>query len=215
MSLSAPGAASTAFDFAIELLHGEVLRPIMVRLADEGVPLSAIARATKVPLAAVHETVGQALSAARLLQSPPADWPPGQLSSQRQGRRVSFDETELTCALQHRFGLTRQQTLLLMVMLKRKLAAKDALHAAAQAVHAPGHETCPKLVEVVVCKLRKRMKRHGYQIHTVWASGYFLSLDDRKAILKEVGVALAHVEPKVDLKVNEPLQVPVTSRPPR
>jgi len=193
-------------------LNDEVLRPIMVRLADEGVPVSAIARAMRVPREDVHETVGQALSAARLLESPPADWPPGQPAGQRQGRRVHCDETELTCALQHRYQLTRQQTLLLVVMLKRKLATKEALHAAAQAVHAPGHETSHKLVDVVLCKLRKRMAKHGYAIQTVWASGYFLSLDDRRAILKAVNVALPDVEPG---QVKEPIKVPVRRRDPR
>jgi len=198
-------------DYLIEVIHGAVLRPVMVRLADEGVPVSAIARAMQVPSAAVHETIGAALQAARLLESPPTDWPPGQPASRRAGRRVVYDESELTTALQHRYDITRQQALLLVVMLKRPRATKEVLHAAAQAVHAPGHETSHKLVDVVICKLRKRMKRWGYEVHTIWAGGYFLSLDDRKEILKAVGLTLPDVNPDY----AAPIKVPVTSKPRR
>lgn len=191
-------------DYAIEIANGDLFRPIMVRLADEGVPVRAIARAFRVPFAAVNETITAALQAARLLACPPIDWPPTQPSNQRTGRAVRHSESELITTLQHRYAITRQQALLLIVMLKRELATKEVLHAAAQLVHGPGQETSKKLVDVLICKLRKRMAKHGHTIETIWGGGYFLTENDRKAILKEIGLSRDPVT-----------HVPVRSRPRR
>ncbi|MBO0715705.1 MAG: helix-turn-helix domain-containing protein [Rhizobiales bacterium] len=187
-------------DYAIEVANGHLFRPVMVRLADEGVPVRAIARSFRVPFAAVNETIAAALQAARLLACPPIDWPPTQPAHQRYGRAVRYSEGELITALQHRYNITRQQALLLIVMLKRELATKEMLHAAAQLVHGPGQETSRKLVDVLICKLRKRMAKHGFTIQTIWGGGYFLAENDRKAILQAVG------------RHPGPLKVPVPKR---
>lgn len=183
----------------------------MLRLAGEGVPISAIARCMNVPRTEVHEAIMVAVRGARLLAPPPADWPPGQPSSQRRGRAIRYDDIELTVALQRRFQITRQQTLLLLVMLKRSLATKEALHAAAQQVHGPEYETSQKLVDVLICKLRRRMKRHGFMIGTIWGAGYSLPIGHRKGILRAIGLAL----PDLDPQAQPPVKVPVRSTPRR
>jgi len=177
-------------DFA----HVGILCPIMVRLADEGVPLNAIARATQLPLPVVHATITDALQSARLLDRPPNEWPQKQPPTQRSGRKTPFHDYELITALQHRYDVTRQQALLLAVLLKKECASKEILHAAAQQIHAPDRpETCPKLIDVVIYKLRRRLIKHGYSIVTIWAGGYYLPANHRRNILAEIGFT---VEPE-------------------
>ena len=183
---------SSVEDYAIEVKWGEVLRPVMVRLADEGVPTSCISRSMGVPLPAVNETIAAALANAHILETPPADWPPGQPASERCGHR-SYSKGELIIALQHLLGITHQQALLLSVLIKKPRATKDVLHAAAQSISE--RPSKPKLIDVVIHKLRMRMQRHGYRIMTIWGGGYYLYPEDRKAILDAIGLSMPAVEP--------------------
>ena len=145
----------------------------------------------QVPLPAVNETIAAALAAASILESPPPDWPPGQPSSQRNGHR-SYSKGELVVALQHLIGITHQQALLLSVLIKKPRATKDVLHAAAQSISE--RQTKPKLIDVVIHKLRRRMARHGYRVMTIWGGGYYLYPEDRKAILDAIGMAIPNIE---------------------
>ena len=61
----------------MELRAYESVSHIAVRLADEGVPLRAIARATDIPSARLYETLTLAKMEGRLLELPRDDWPPG------------------------------------------------------------------------------------------------------------------------------------------
>ena len=56
---------------------------IAVKLADEGVPLRAIARATAIPSATLYEVLIEARTEGRLLALPRDDWPPGCPRDQR------------------------------------------------------------------------------------------------------------------------------------
>ena len=56
---------------------------IAVRLADQGVPLRAIARAVRMPSSDLREQLHEALSDGRLLELPCDDWPPGCPKDQR------------------------------------------------------------------------------------------------------------------------------------
>src|SRR3954465_15888923 len=69
-SLGSMGYALPAVDFAI-------------RLADEGVPLRAIARATKIPSEELRTALEEARDDGRLIELPRDDWPPGFPRDQR------------------------------------------------------------------------------------------------------------------------------------
>jgi hypothetical protein len=52
------------------------LSEVAIRLADEGVPLCAIARATRIPSDELREQLRAAQEDGRLISQPAHDWPP-------------------------------------------------------------------------------------------------------------------------------------------
>lgn len=79
------------------------------------------------------------------------------------------------------FRLTPHEATLLGVLLNSRLLSKDlALHALVD----PGSDDYPeeKILDVYICKLRKRLKPHGIEIRTFWAEGYHLAPAERAKI---------------------------------
>jgi DNA-binding response OmpR family regulator len=74
---------------------------------------------------------------------------------------------------------TPQQRLILGVLLKRELASKENLLFALMQGNCTkrGREPGLKLIEVLICLLRKRLKPHGIQIFTKYEVGYFMTRD--------------------------------------
>lgn len=77
------------------------------------------------------------------------------------------------CVEGERFALTRMEFALLRLMFVRKGAV---MHKAAlvDQLHQQGHEADPRAIDVLVCKLRKKLGDRGWLIGTVWGSGYRL-----------------------------------------
>jgi hypothetical protein len=76
---------------------------IAVRLADEGVPLAVIARATQIPSADLRKQLQEALERGRIIEMPRNDWPPYDTKPRRM---VVEDRDHQTTAL--RVPLNRQ-----------------------------------------------------------------------------------------------------------
>uniref|UniRef100_UPI00333BC414 helix-turn-helix domain-containing protein n=1 Tax=Mesorhizobium sp. M0050 TaxID=2956861 RepID=UPI00333BC414 len=74
--------------------------------------------------------------------------------------------------------LTSSEARLFAFLTTRQIASKAAIM---QAIYSAGadDEPEPKIVDVFVCKIRKKLKPFGVQIETVWGQGY--SLRDRNA----------------------------------
>ena len=81
------------------------------------------------------------------------------------------------------FKLTPQETRVLEVLLRRHSATKEQLLAEMYA-HRYGADDLPeiKIVDVFICKLRKKLGPRGIKIETRWASGYVLPMESRVAI---------------------------------
>lgn len=77
------------------------------------------------------------------------------------------------------FDLTRMEFALLRLMFLRKGAVMDKA-ALVEHLHQQGHESDPRSIDVLVCKLRKKLGDHGWLIGTVWGSGYRLQLRQQK-----------------------------------
>jgi DNA-binding response OmpR family regulator len=140
-----------------------------VRLADEGVPLRAIARAIKIPSADLREQLTEAKLDGRLLELPHDDWPPGFPRDQRSlqiSRLVRDNRDALMLAVRQLFGLTPAEVQLLLVLLQRPLLNKPT--------------TDSTIVEVHVHYIRKRLAPFGISITTVWGSGYQLTDTHRR-----------------------------------
>src|SRR5437899_188825 len=56
---------------------------VAVRLADEGIPVLVIARATRLPSTEVYQALRDAISRGSILEMPHDDWPPNSLRSNR------------------------------------------------------------------------------------------------------------------------------------
>ncbi|TPN44433.1 winged helix family transcriptional regulator [Mesorhizobium sp. B1-1-4] len=69
--------------------------------------------------------------------------------------------------------LTGSEARLFAFLTTRDVATKAAIM---QAIYSPGvdDEPEPKIVDVFVCKMRKKLKPFGVSIETVWGQGYAL-----------------------------------------
>jgi hypothetical protein len=166
------------------------LAPFAERFADEGVPIRAMARAFKQTATAVREAVETAIYTGRIVQMPKDDWPVGQARDDRTPtflRQNRMDDDNLIFACKRLFKITRLQASFLAVLLNRNEVSKDTLHQVIESRRPPGkEETDPKMVDVVICLLRQRLRPFNLKITTLWACGYFIEPVQRKQILEMV-----------------------------
>jgi hypothetical protein len=139
---------------------------IAVRLADEGVPVRAIARAVQLPSEALRETLHLAQAHGQLLTLPRDDWPVGFPRDQRSlqlSRMLAQDRFGMFLKLTRRFDLTTTEAQLLLLMLQHDRITKQQTR------------WSPKTVDVHICRIRKALARFGIEISTLWGHGYQLT----------------------------------------
>lgn len=158
---------------------------IAIRLAVEGVPVRAMARVTSLPGEIIWEILREAKDRGEIACLPASDWPPG---SSRDARLPSVgipDVQTLALRLGFTFGLTPQHARLVATLMRSGSATTETLHMAA--VDSTDPETDPKIVQVVICKLRQRFARFNlaapFEIKTVWGVGYAMPRTVRDALL--------------------------------
>jgi DNA-binding winged helix-turn-helix (wHTH) protein len=167
------------------------LESIAVRLADEGVPLRAIARATSTSSEAVREKLHAAKSAGQLFDLPQEDWPPGFPRDQRAlqlSRMTSQNPGAVTLAMQQVFSLTVTEVTLLMALIQNPNVAKDRL------------DMSDRTIDVHICHLRRQLALFHINVRTLWGYGYQLSTESRKKVMDLI---LRHVEDKAQPQ-NDP-----------
>lgn len=170
------------------------LDTIAANLANEGVPVAAIARSLTYPFAAVRETLAYFVHTGGISDMPMSDWPP---TARRADRLPAFmakdtEHVQLT-SIQRALKLTRLQASFMLVLLRRDDVDKDTLHYVIESQRAmrrsrPNNPetTDPKMVDVVICNLRKRLKPLGIKIKTIWGAGYSLEEDSRAKVEKRL-----------------------------
>jgi len=160
----------------------------VIKLADEGIPVRAIARALAIPSSELYEILKFALEEGRIIELPKDDWPVGSARAQRAiyaGTILENEETVKSLCIKL-FKATRQQAAVLAVMLKRAELTKAQIHTILQE-NRPSTSREPtdqKMVDVVVFHIRKKLKPHGIDIETVWGTGYLISPKHRDAAIK-------------------------------
>jgi len=80
-------------------------------------------------------------------------------------------------------GLTKNEAIILGVLMKKEIAHKKAIWLTIYAAKAEEDEAEQKIIDVWVCKMRPKLKRFDIEIQTAWGVGYFLSSDDKAKIL--------------------------------
>jgi hypothetical protein len=155
---------------------------LAIKLADEGVPLRAIARAVDVPSEEVRDCLSQARANGRLLSLPREDWPPGFPRDERAlqlSRLVVKDREAMVRAVGRLFDLTATETRVLLALVQSSMVARLRADMNNQAMNVHVHW------------LRKKLAKHNIGIETVRSYGYQLSPANRQAV---TALILARVE---------------------
>lgn len=163
---------------------------IAANLAHEGVPVMAIARSLQRTYTDVRATLEYFVEIGGITEMPQNDWPP---TARRADRMPLFlakaPENDQLFVIQRALKLTKLMASFMLVLLKRDDANKDTLHYVIESQRAirrsrPDNPetTDPKMVDVVICNLRKRLKPYGIKIETLWGHGYFLDEGSRQKI---------------------------------
>lgn len=158
---------------------------VAVRMADEGIPIGAIVRSVRVSSDVVRPALKAAQERGFILTIPRDDWPPGTRRSARVPDCVPVDISTdtLVSTLMRVFKVTPAQATILAQLLKRPEVTKSALHLCVQR---EGNEiTDPKIVDVLICHLRKRLPA-DVKIETIWGRGYYLSPSCKAAALARI-----------------------------
>lgn len=167
------------------------LEGIAIRLVDEGVPIIALARALRVESDVVREFLQVAISDGRLLAVTRDDWPPGTpRSSRRPDRPTQPDEDRFPLLCVRAFKVTAKEARLLGALLRRSECTKEQLLGYMYDVTEDTPEI--KIIDVFVCKLRKKLAAFALDIQTIWGRGYFISPEHRACaiqLLEEFDVA--------------------------
>lgn len=168
----------------------------IVRLADEGVPIGAIARVTKLPPGEFRPVLRDALAEGRIVEMPREDWPPLARRVERMpgisvdaGRRAQArhridDDDTVLLALNSVFKTTRLQSKVLLRLLRRGLCPMKMLHDTIEENRGnPAEPTQDKIVAVTICHLRKKLTPFDISIITHHSSGYSIPEKDRQRVV--------------------------------
>jgi|SRR5580704_8845528 hypothetical protein len=160
-------------------------RAMVERAADEGVPIGALKRIFRVSDENLRPFLHDAIAAGRLVSMPSEDWPTGGTRLTRlpcvPQTLATLDDDDLVMLLSRKVKTTPQEGRLLLVILRRGHASREQLLLAAD----HGNQSEPsqiKLVDVVVCKMRKKLVPLGITLQTVHSLGYQMTEVDRRKI---------------------------------
>lgn len=183
-------------ELILSLEHTEIAG----RMANERIPVSVIARCLQEPSASVRMALLSALECGAIVEMPPADWPPtGKLADHLPRRPAVPSDKEIVFAIRKLIPLTPLEANFLTVLMKFDEADKAKLHMVIenQRSQRPGgpsktEQTDPKMVDVMICKLRKRLETFDkdLKIKTMWGSGYYIEEAVRRRLLDYVSQML-------------------------
>ena len=146
------------------------LAEVAIRLADEGVPIAAICRATKIPSDELREQLQAAQEQGRLITMPAHDWPPHDAKP----RQVLAEDREAQgIALRAIVRTTKTETNLLLDLLQKTSICK-------------GKYTSPGAIDVHAYHLRKKLAPHGIVVISVHGHGYRLEVEDRRRLAEMI-----------------------------
>ena len=89
------------------------------------------------------------------------------------------------------FGLTGCEARVFGALLAREIATKSAIFAAVYANRSECDQAEPKIVDVFVCKMRRKLKPFGVDIKTAWGTGYYLDNETKKRVRAMMPAAAA------------------------
>lgn len=169
---------------------------VAIRLADEGVPVNAIARGLRTPSGEIRKVLNEAYEKAYLICVPRDDWPRGSTRDHRLPDTVRIDigSPEFNAHMVRKIsGLTPSTALMVGALIKRPEMTRAGLHSILQRSERP-EETGPKIVDVNICKIRNALRKNQLAfgrkagIENAWGIGYYMTQETKNAILERVGL---------------------------
>jgi hypothetical protein len=170
----------------------------IARFANEGIPVAVLARGLDAPSDVIRETIQAAIDCGKVTEMPRDDWPPTARRADHLPSQLAKEQDDhLLTACMRAFAVTKLQASFMLVLLKREEADKDTLHHVIESQRAirrnqPDNPECtdPKMVDVVICNLRKRLRPYwvtGHEtIKTLWGHGYYMEKADRDIALDKI-----------------------------
>lgn len=170
----------------------------LIRAADEGIPVAAIARVFALPYQEVVDILKSAIERGLIAEIPKADWPPGSRRAERVPvNAVHLSDDDIQFLAKRHFSLTLLEAEFLTSLLRNERVQKGKLHAVIEHLRATKRanqpdkmeQTDPKMVDVVICKLRKKLKTvdEAFAITTIWNDGYYLNPDVKRKLYEHLG----------------------------
>ena len=171
-----------------------ILADAATNMANEGIPVAAIARVLLISYGYVTDMLHEALLQGHIAEMPRSDWPPGVRIRERiptipVTRKTSNAEIEIVC--RKLFKLTNLEAGFIVLLLKSEHTTKGKLHHVIetqrlQRASRPENMemTDEKMVDVMICKLRKKLKLidAAFLITTVWGGGYYIEVPVKEKI---------------------------------
>lgn len=87
-------------------------------------------------------------------------------------------------------GLTPAEGSVVGCLMKFDYVSKDRLMAALYDGRPDADEVEPKIVDVFICKIRKKFRPYGFLVDTLWGRGYALSAATKASINRMKGEAI-------------------------
>jgi hypothetical protein len=168
---------------------------IATRAAIEGIPVFAISRVLRAPAENVYFSLKHALATGSITGLPAPDWPPtGRLGDHLPvGKRVSVAKQDegLVFVCHNLFKLTNVEAAFFVVLMKSDRVSRETLHAVVEeqrhkrAQQPVTEMTDPKIIDVFICKLRKKLSavNRAFTILTIWGRGGYYIEQSVKVLL--------------------------------
>lgn len=88
----------------------------------------------------------------------------------------------LTVEVPLELQLTAQESKLVGFMLKRDLISKSSAMMLLYGSRPDGEEAEPKILDVFVCHIRRKLKPFGLSIETRWGEGYYFTAENKQKL---------------------------------
>jgi DNA-binding response OmpR family regulator len=154
---------------------------IAIRLANEGVPVQAIARATGWSYADVHAQLQTAQSDGSLVAIPCADWPAGYTREQKLlhlSHSVLNNKADLEKAIHRVFHIPPRLAQILLLLLQHPEVHRDRFAHLTYATTGLSNVTA-----VHVSYLRGKLQKFGLTVQTIYGYGYRMSPEHQRKAL--------------------------------
>lgn len=165
---------------------------MIANAANEGIPVAAIARVMHSPLDHTYEVLKDARARGVIVDIPKPDWPPGAKVANRMPCVALPHDDDLAFMCRQAFKLTALEAGFLVVLLKNQQVQKTRLHNVVEQQRMTRSSqpdkmdaTDPKMVDVIICKMRKKLKTVDpeIKIETIWGGGYHIEADMKPRIV--------------------------------